>query len=382
MAFVAVCGASAAPPRVRILRLAEGGVQPVAAVDGAGVVHVIFFEGEARAGDVYYMKSSDGGATFCKPMRVNALANSAVALGSVRGPQMALGRNGRVHVVWNGSEAVNLKAKGGGKVDEKRTPLLYTRLKEDGSGFEHERNMIQHAFGLDGGSAVAADDAGHVYIVWHAPEAGQEGEAHRRVWVAKSSDDGATFAPERAVNNSAAGCCGCCSLNAFCAKDGSLQILYRSATAATHRDMHLLVSRDGGEHFDDKNIDQWEAGQCVMSTSSFAQLPDGDVCATWETRQRVRFAPIDGLNDSHKRIAPADQTDNAKHPRVAVNSRGETLLAWTEGTAWNKGGCVAWQVFDKSGGPLPENRGRTNDLPVWGTVAVFADKNSGFVIVY
>ena len=70
-----------------------------------------------------------------------------------------------------------------------------------------------------------------------------------------------------------------------------------------------------------------------------------------------------------------------KHPAVAVNSKGETLLVWTEGMGWNKGGSVAWQVFDKAGQPTAEH-GRSTGVPVWSLVAAFTRPDGRFVIVY
>jgi len=44
------------------------------------------------------------------------------------------------------------------RINEKEeAPVLYTRLNDRGTGFEPERNLINFAAGLDGGSSVAAD---------------------------------------------------------------------------------------------------------------------------------------------------------------------------------------------------------------------------------
>jgi hypothetical protein len=66
---------------------------------------------------------------------------------------------------------------------------------------------------------------------------------------------------------------------------------------------------------------------------------------------------------------------------VAVNSRGETLLAWTEGMGWARGGSVVWQVYDKEGKPTAQ-RGHAAGVPVWSLVAVFVRKDGKFVVVY
>src|SRR5207302_9883308 len=95
----------------------------------------------------------------------------------------ALAKNARVPVAWTGSTKAEPKAPGG------VTPMIYTRLNDAGTAFEPERSLITSAVGLDGGGSVAADDSGNVYVAWHAPEPQTRGEANRRVWVARSTDE-------------------------------------------------------------------------------------------------------------------------------------------------------------------------------------------------
>jgi hypothetical protein len=66
---------------------------------------------------------------------------------------------------------------------------------------------------------------------------------------------------------------------------------------------------------------------------------------------------------------------------VAGNARGETLLAWTEGMAWKKGGSLAWQIFDKRGNPQGE-MGHADGVPAWSLIAAFARPDGGFAVVY
>src|SRR5215831_6040337 len=167
--------------KVTLTRVPDGGIQPQVMVDAGGVVHMVYYKGDPGHGDLYYVRSRDGGATFSAALRVNSQPGSAIAAGNIRGGHIAVGKNGRVHVAWNGSHAP--AAKMGAE------PMLYTRMDSAGRAFEPERNLIQSAWGLDGGGALAADSAGNVYVVWHAPAPGAEGEANRRVWIARSTDD-------------------------------------------------------------------------------------------------------------------------------------------------------------------------------------------------
>ena len=96
--------AMAEPPKVKLVRVPDGGIQPQVAVDERGTVHLLFYKGPEAGGDLFYVRSGDGGATWSAPVRVNSVPGSAIAVGTIRGAQLALGAGGRVHVVWNGSK--------------------------------------------------------------------------------------------------------------------------------------------------------------------------------------------------------------------------------------------------------------------------------------
>jgi len=360
--------------KVTMRRVPEGGIQPQVAVDHAGTVHMVYYKGDPGHGDLYYVRSRDGGDTFSAPLRVNSVAGSAIATGNIRGASIAIGRNGRVHVAWNGSHVLTP-----GPVYGKE-PMLYTRLNDAGTAFETQRDLIQVARGLDGGGGIAADASGNVYVVWHAPAPGTEGENNRRVWIARSTDDGATFERERPAWDRPTGACGCCKLDAFVDRNGILYVLYRSATETVHRDIYLLISRDRGSTFDGSDISAWNVGYCVMSSESFTESPAG-VLAAWETEKQVYFGRIDPATGKLTPVAAPGAGENRKYPAVAANAKGETLFVWTEGMGWKKGGSLAWQVYDKDGRPTQEH-GKADGVPVWSLVAALARPDGGFTIVY
>jgi hypothetical protein len=259
--------------------------------------------------------------------------------------------------------------------------MLYTRLNDGGTAFEPQRNVLRAAVGLDGGDSVAADGAGHVYVAWHAPEPGAKGEENRRVWVARSADDGQTFAREQAASDEATGACGCCGMRAFADPRGNVYLLYRSAKETVHRDTYLLRSTDQGATFKGGLVQEWEIGGCPMSSYTLASGGEA-VVAAWETKGQVWYGRVDPATGkvSTPVAAPGKGVDR-KHPAVAVNARGETILAWTEGMGWERGGSLAWQVFDRDGKPVGK-RGEADLVPVWSLVAVFANPGGGFTVVY
>ncbi|MGH9434604.1 MAG: hypothetical protein ACRD06_01240 [Terriglobia bacterium] len=357
------------------MRTPEGGIQPQGVVDQRGTLHLIYFKGDnSAAGDAFYVQRGPGSAVFSKPLRINSHPGSVMAMGSVRGAQVAIGKNERVHVAWLGS------AKAAPRGPNSATPMLYARMNDAGTAFEPQRNVMQYATGLDGGGSVAADSFGNVYVAWHAnPQA--NGEADRRVYLACSTDDGNSFAREKPAYGERTGACGCCGMRAFANQRGALFILYRTATKLIHRDMELLVSHDRGIKFTGQRIAKWTLNACPMSTDWISQ-GGHDVLAAWETAGQVYYDEISPATPGISRsVAAPGGAGDRKHPAVAANANGETLLAWTEGTAWERGGSVAWQLFDNAGRPL-HLAGRADGLPVWGLVAAFARPDGGFMVFY
>jgi hypothetical protein len=344
---------------VLVRRVPDGGLEPRAAADATGTIHLIYFRGDPLHGDIFYVRSTDAGEHFTTPIRVNSEPGSALVVGAVRGPQLALGKNGRVHVAWNGSDKASAKSPVAG------SPMLYTRLNDASDGFEPQRNLMTRTGHLDGGGSVAADASGHVYVAWHGVADKNEGETARKVWLARSDNDGKTFAPETSADVPAVGACACCAVHVFVAADGSPRALFRSAMESVHRDIYLLTF----DPPDAKKLDQWRIGACVMSTAANA----GDWLA-FESKDHITLAKID---------SPAKGQslgrDNPKHPALAL-SGDKLLVAWTEKTSWNKGGLLSWELRDVQGKTLQGDR--ADDLRAWGYPAAVALPDGRFVLFY
>ena len=157
-------------------------------------------------------------------------------------------------------------------------------------------------------------------------------------------------------------------------------MLFRAASAMTNRDELLLVSRDFGDHFQVANADRWISATCPMS-SAFLSAATGGALAAWETAGQVYYTSINAKTGLvSPAIHPPGNTQR-KHPVVVQNGKGDVLLVWTEGTGWEKGGSVAWQLFDRSGNPLSE-RGQVDGVPVWSLATAGVRKDGSFVVIY
>ncbi|MCC7263096.1 MAG: exo-alpha-sialidase [Candidatus Latescibacteria bacterium] len=355
--------AGAAPPE--LIRPPSGGLQPQAAVDATGVLHLLYFAGEPGGGDLFYLRRAPGAGAFSAPVPVNSRPRSAIAIGTIRGGHLAVGQ--RVHVAWMG-------------VGTEVSQMCYARSESLGQSFEPQRDLIHTAFGLDGGGSLAADGAGQVYVSWHA---GQEGEEKRRVWMARSTDEGQTFTAETRANPIETGACGCCGMRAAAGPEGTLDLLYRAATGKVHRDMHLLVSADQGRSFSDLPVHPWELNACPMSSAALTPLPGGQTLLAWETAGQVYWARADQRRGTLSAPVPAPGPErDRKHPAIAINPAGQMLLVWTEGTGWNQGGALAWQLYEADGQPAAAPGRLPQAIPVWSNAAVVARPDGGFAIIY
>jgi hypothetical protein len=351
---------------IRLERVPDNGLQPQVRAGADGTLHLVYLTGNPKSADVRYRRRAPGAKEWGPPLRVNSEPGSAIAIGTIRGAQLALGRNERVHVAWNGS---------GRDEAAQSSPMLHARLNDAGTAFEAQRNVMTATAHLDGGGSVAADGKGNVFVVWHAgARGGPPGEANRAVYVAASKDDGATFAPERIISPRGSGACGCCGLTAHADAQGDLFIAFRIAATAMKRDLMMLRSTDGGARFTPVLSHPWNIGTCPMSSAAITPAGD-EAWAAWETAGKVFMAKLTGGSPRLIEVA------TGKHPRTATNKAGATLVVWTEGTGWQRGGALAWQLYDAQGRPSGQ-RGRQDGLPAWTFPAVFAQPDSGFVILH
>ena len=87
-------------PSVHVERVPAGNIQPHVQAAEDGSLHLIYFVGSAKGGNlIYEHRTEEPGDTW----RVNSERNTAVAMGTIRGAQLALTEDGTVHVVWNGA---------------------------------------------------------------------------------------------------------------------------------------------------------------------------------------------------------------------------------------------------------------------------------------
>lgn len=371
----------AADIAVTAIKTPDGGLQPEVITDAGGNLHLLFFRGDPKAGDLFYAIRQDGAADFQASVKVNTRPKAAVAVGTIRGGHLAIGKDSSVHVSWMGSNQTRIVPD-----DHMTAPMLYTRSIDRGESFEPEKNVITSAYGLDGGGSLAADGLGNVHVVWHAPKSpGAEGEVNRTVWIASSKDNGENFGSEREIWSENTGVCGCCNLRAFAMPTGETFVLYRAATRMTERDMYLLRASVGapGPRFSGSVAAAWSIARCPMSSASFSLGPDC-LGAAWESEDQVFFSVM-STSTANRKIGPIENPKRGKaihkHPSIAFDNDGNILLVWTVGRGWGSAGTAVWRVFQPNGDPT-DQVGEQTGVPPWSKAAAVFHPENGFLVFY
>lgn len=356
---------SASLAQVRVETLPEPGIQPQVAVSPSGFVHLVYLLGDPKACDIRHTSRRLEGGDWSPPITVNSEPRSAIATGTIRGAQIALGKNGSVQVIWNGNT-------GGKKELMMRAPLLHARLQPGEKAFSDQQNLMGDTTALDGGASIAANEQGHVSVVWHAAPAGKQGEANRLVFARSSTDDGRSFAAARSLNDPQPGVCACCSLRAHLADDDTLTVLYRGAPEPMSRGMIQLIHKAGRSTL--TPLDDWRMAMCPMSSASL--LPAGSsLRAAWETDGRIVLARLEPPAPPARKIGPK----NAKHPALATNTKQQTLVVSVIGSGWNKAGTLHWDLLDAEDQVTTSGEG--DRLPVWSFATAYASPDGSFIVL-
>lgn len=82
-----------------------------------------------------------------------------------------------------------------------------------------------------------------------------------------------------------------------------------------------------------------------------------------------------GENPAPQKVGPK----RAKHPALAGNAKGQTLVSSVIGSGWSKAGALHWDLLDTQGSIIQSGEG--GKLAVWSYSAPYARPDGSFVIL-
>jgi hypothetical protein len=372
-------GAQAALPDVGVVPLPEGALVPDVMMDGAGVLHMVY----GLDDDAWYVRSADNGRTFSTPVKVNTEGKVTLTMGE-RGPKLALGRNvvltnarvpvsePSIHVVWGDKWSPGVQVY-----------PRYGRSLDGGRTFEPPRALAS-LFGVDG-LTMAADGAGTVVAFFHYVTPGQPlavPQAHC-LYLARSTDNGATFGPEERVKIQGMDdlACSMCMMRARITADASVCLAYRVANDNI-RDFFLLRSPKHENAFTPLRVneDRWELTTCPMCGPELTLDPAGRMLCAFMSRHRIYWSALDEGRFTLHVATPAPENDEI-YPAAVGDGHGHVLLVWQVGPmAVGRQATVKWALYGNDG--TFSGKQGTIGVSTSGTKATaFAGTDGAFYIV-
>lgn len=295
--------------------------QPQIAIGENGRVVLVYGQGTT----IHCMVSKDGGAHFDAPTTVAKLP--AIALGMRRGPRVAI----------TGRDQIIVSAIDGGGYKTNNGDVLSWHSRDNGQSWSGPTRINTVATSArEGLHALAGGPDGTAFATWLDLRADRT-----ELWGAVSKDGGATWqADHRVYASPDRSICECCHPSAAVAPDGTIYVMWRNQINGD-RDIFLARSRDKGKTFENAaklGTGTWKLDHCPMDGGAIALGRDGEPVTAWRRDQSV-FQSESGR--------PETLLGEGYQPWVAVGRDGPQFV-WLAGAASHKAARpLIWQTVSK-----------------------------------
>ena len=268
LAFAAAATVARGEAPTGAIVLDERGQKPRVAIGADGTVAVAYGLGS----DVFCRVSRDHGSTYGDPVRVATVPGLSLGMG--RGPQVAVAAGSLVvAAIGKASDVMAWRSGDGGRT-------WSGPAKVNGAPRSAEEGLLSLAAGGDG-----------VHAVWLDTR-----RKTTEVYIAKSSDLGATWS-ERSLYQSPDGhVCECCLPTIAADQEGGVAVMFRNWKGGA-RDMYALVSRDGGATFAEAaklGTGTWPLDGCPMDGGGVA-LRGPRLLSIWRREKQLYASSGPGI---------------------------------------------------------------------------------------
>ena len=318
---------------------------PSLAVAGRAIA-AVWTTSKDGAASVYLAMSTDGGASFSAPRRVNDQEGDASANNEqpprvvMTGPASARS----ITVVWS-------KRNEEGPQRARRDALRMARSTDGGRTFSAARFTHDPAIsGARGWESLAVGPDGSIHAVWldgrdasrkmaeHAKQSGMphKGQPPQDIYHS-------TIAPDGRITETllATGVCFCCKTAVAVDTRGTVYTAWRHIFPGSMRDIAFAKSTDGGRSFDSPvrvSDDKWELNGCPEDGPALAVDRAGVIHVAWATvvndgePQKALFYATsrDGKTFSARSRLPVASAVTPGHPQLTLLSDGGAAIVWDE----------------------------------------------------
>lgn len=296
----------------------------VLAIDAFGNVDIAW-EGDSGTMGIYFSHSTDGGATYSSPVNVATNTTGSFV------PQIALGSDGSVNLIWEDDDSFG-------------PHVSFTHSADKGGSFAPAKTLSTGPGGAFEGQ-LAVDGSGNINAVWLDLSTGN-GDAY----FSRSTDQGTSFSAP--VNLSAT---NGSTDNPRVANDsnGNIFVVWQDTTVNSSRDIFFCTSSDGGADF--SSVQKLSTGLGDATFPTIAVDANNTVSVAWQLSAPgmnnifaarssdggVSFASQNLLNDSGR----------SSQVELVADASGNTNAVWADTTPG-----VAQVFFSQFANPKPKNQ--------------------------
>lgn len=293
-------------------------------------------QSEVKVGnDVMFVRSTDGGRTFTKPVRVNS------APGEVRGvngnkPRVAIDAKGVIHIAW---VAANQTEKAFG------LDIRYARSTDNGKTFTTARTINEHQTPIDPITGMGNTHAfvgmtltpkGALHFYWIDTRHMKDAKGSAAMVTTSTLDGGKTFSKERELFNT--GICGCCQIDALTAADGMMYLSWRNVYENNARETVVSRSTDRGKTWEKPfrlSPKDWIIEGCPHKPSAMSLDKEGRLFVTWYTQAEKPYGVYFAMSeDKGKTFTPPmllhPDSKQSDYPEITVARDGVLHAIWSD----------------------------------------------------
>ncbi|MBZ5628972.1 MAG: glycoside hydrolase [Acidobacteriia bacterium] len=258
-----------------------------------------------ESGNLWYEVSADGGDTFGHAVRMNDVDGEVVSHAEAT-PRLYL-RGGRPFALWQ-AQAAN---------DRGSMKLRFARSMDYGKSFEKAIDVDPTGPASQSFFNLGVSPQGTIYVVWldgrdrNAGHGGHSEHGGSAIYLARSTDGGASFGPSiRVATNS----CPCCRPSIAFTDDNTVHVGFRKVFDGNVRDLAVVTSSDGGKSWANPvrvAQDNWQINGCPHSGPSLAALGNR-LFVSW-------FTIHEGEQQSYIFLAHSDDRGRTFSPSVSLS---------------------------------------------------------------
>ena len=267
----------------RITWTTGGSYNPAIAIDSSGNLHAVWQDHTPGNPEIYYKKSTDGGATWSPSRRLTWTSGASYE------PDIAVDSSGRVHVVWYDDTPGHFEIYYRGSTDGGTSWLPSLRLTWTSVAAELP--------------VIAVDGVERIHVVWHDYTPGNPDIYYRRSLtggVSWTATQRLTWSSGNSMNPAIA-----------CSPAGHLHVVWSDETPGNY-EIYYVAGSNGGTTWSSPRRLTWNSGTSsspdiaahasglihvvwfdfspwVLSEIYYKNSPDGG--ASWTSAKRLTWTP-------------------------------------------------------------------------------------------